>query len=81
MTGQIHTIMTRQIHSRSLFSGAGLTLALVISGALAYGQPSIQDLPNMGQQITPLAPVDSRFEPMNPGLPDNPDWLGRRSLP
>ena len=80
MTGQIHTIMTRQIHSRSLFSGAGLTLALVISGALAYGQPSIQDLPNMGQQITPLAPVDSRFEPMNPGLPDNPDWLAGQAV-
>jgi hypothetical protein len=80
MTGQLHSIVTRQIHSRSLFSGAGLTVALVVSGVLAYGQPGIQDLPNMGQRITPLAPQDSRFEPMNPGLLDNPDWLAGQAV-
>ena len=80
MTVRIHSIMTRETGSRSLFSGAGLTLALIVSGVLAYGQPSIQDLPNMGQQITPLAPQDSRFEPMNPGLPDYPDWLAGQAV-
>ncbi len=73
--------MTREVHGRFPLSAAGLTLALVISGALAHAQqPNIQDLPNMGQQITPLAPQGSRFEPMNPDLPDKPDWLAGQAV-
>ena len=34
----------------------------------------------MGQQITPLAPQGSRFEPMNPDLPDNPAWLAGQAV-
>jgi DNA-binding beta-propeller fold protein YncE len=34
-----------------------------------------QILPNTGQQITPLAPRAARFEPLNPGLSDNPQYL------
>jgi len=49
--------MTREVHDGFPHSAAGLTLALLISGGLAYAQPKIQELPNMGQQITPLAPV------------------------
>ena len=66
-------------------SAVGLTLALVISGALALAQstppvqptpPGIQSLPNMGQQITPLASQGSRFEPLDTGLNDpNGPWL------
>ncbi len=37
--------------------------------------PGIQSLPNMGQQISPLAPQGARFESLNPDLADNPDWL------
>ena len=29
----------------------------------------------MNQQITPLAPPTSQFQPMNPDLVDKPDWL------
>jgi DNA-binding beta-propeller fold protein YncE len=36
--------------------------------------PSAQLLPNMGQQITPLAPPGAQFVTMNPGLADQPDW-------
>jgi DNA-binding beta-propeller fold protein YncE len=57
-----------------------LTLAFVISGAPAYAQSGIQDLPNMGQQITPLAPRGSRFVPMKPDLPDNPAWLAGQAV-
>jgi DNA-binding beta-propeller fold protein YncE len=39
------------------------------------GDTTPQFLPNMGQQITPLAPPGSRFEYLNPGLADHPDWL------
>ncbi|MGA3317080.1 MAG: putative Ig domain-containing protein, partial [Candidatus Korobacteraceae bacterium] len=42
--------------------------------------PTAQSLPNLGQQITPLAPQDSRFEPMNPDLPDNPAWLAGQAV-
>src|ERR1017187_900576 len=42
--------------------------------------PPGQTLPNLGQQITPLAPQDSRFEPMNPDLPDNPAWLAGQAV-
>ena len=34
-----------------------------------------QILPNSGQQITPLAPADSSFVPLNPGLSDNPQYV------
>ena len=42
--------------------------------------PPAQALPNMGQQITPLAPPGSRFEPLNPDLPDNPAWLAGQAV-
>ena len=38
-------------------------------------QGGIQSLPNTGQQISPLVVQGARFENLNPGLPDNPDWL------
>jgi len=40
----------------------------------------IQNLPNMGQQITPLAPQGSRFVMLNPELPDNPAWLAGQAV-
>jgi soluble P-type ATPase len=39
----------------------------------------VQDLPNMGQQITPLAPQGSRFDMLNPDLSDRPDWLASQA--
>ncbi len=42
--------------------------------------PDVRVLPNMGQQITPLAPKDSRFETLNPDLPDNPAWLAGQAV-
>jgi DNA-binding beta-propeller fold protein YncE len=78
--------MRRELHERSLLA-AGLTLASVISGALACAQSTtpaanvgLQDLPNMGQQITPLAPLGSQFESLNPGLADKPDWLASNAV-
>ena len=40
----------------------------------------IQFLPNMGQQISPLAIQGSKFENLNPDLPDNPDWLAGHAV-
>ena len=84
--------MRREVHLPSPLSAAGLALALVLSGALAHAQspqpdiqilptPSnVQALPNMGQQITPLAPQGSRFEPLKPGLPDIPAWQAGQAV-
>jgi DNA-binding beta-propeller fold protein YncE len=33
-----------------------------------------QQIPNMGQEITPTAPPGAQFVTMNPGLVDQPDW-------
>lgn len=38
--------------------------------------PATQSLPNMGQQITPLAPEGSRFEPLDPELAYDPAFPG-----
>src|ERR1039457_1191058 len=85
--------MRREAHLPSPLSAAGLALALLLSGALAHAQspqpdiqilptPSnVQALPNMGQQITPLAPQGSRFEPLKPGLvPDFPAWQAGQAV-
>ena len=78
--------MNRVVSTSFPISSAGLTLALVISSALAYAQPRSQALPNMGQEITPLAPHGSRFEPLNPELPYDPafpagqSWLASHAV-
>ncbi len=41
---------------------------------------SAQVLPNTGQTLTPLAPRGARFEPLNPGLADNPQWLAGQAV-
>ncbi|HEX7556180.1 MAG TPA: beta-propeller fold lactonase family protein, partial [Leptolinea sp.] len=40
----------------------------------------IQTLPNTGQQISPLAIQDARFENLNPDLVDNPGWLAGQAV-
>ena len=66
--------MWRELYSRFSFLLVGLPVAFAITGALAQAQP--QALPNMGQQITPLAPPGAQFTALNPGLPaPAQDWL------
>ena len=76
--------MTTEVRGSLLLAAAGLVFAWVIAGVGAYAQqPGVlgqQDLPNMGQQITPLAPLGSRFESLNPDLPDRPDWLAGQAV-
>ena len=72
--------MTRNVHQRFQGSATALTLALAISGALARAQTDAQALPNLGQQITPRAPQGSRFEGLNPDLPENPNWLAGQAV-
>ena len=41
---------------------------------------NIQSLPNLGQQISPLAVQGSKFEYLNPDLADNPAWLAGQAV-
>jgi YVTN family beta-propeller protein len=66
--------MTREVRARFALSAVALAPALVVSCALVQAQPQPQQLPNMGQQITPLAPQGSQFVTLNPGAPLPPDW-------
>ncbi|MGA2589558.1 MAG: hypothetical protein ABSH32_06565 [Bryobacteraceae bacterium] len=76
--------MTKNMHRRLPCAVAALTMALCLLSTIARAQdtpnPDSQDLPNMGQQITPLAPLGSRFEPMNPDLTTNPSWLAGQAV-
>src|SRR5579859_6582278 len=66
--------MTKELHNLFPFLTGALTLALAASTAWAQAQP--QQIPNMGQQITPLAPVGTQFQGLNPGLgAPAQDWL------
>jgi hypothetical protein len=49
--------IARAVEKSFPLRAAGLVLALAVSGPLAQAQP--QQVPNMGQQITPLAPQGS----------------------
>jgi DNA-binding beta-propeller fold protein YncE len=42
--------------------------------------PTVQQLLNVGQQITPLAPYDSRFQPLVPGLAKYPSWQAGQAV-
>ena len=55
-----------------------IALALPTQGcgpAPAPGAAQAQELPNLGQVITPLAVAGARFDTLNPDLADNPNWL------
>ena len=54
--------------------------ATVQSPAVTPTPQGIQSLPNTGQQISPLAIQGARFENLNPGLPNYPDWLAGQAV-
>jgi YVTN family beta-propeller protein len=58
-------------YSRNTKHAMVLALLMLGLGSLSFGQV----LPNTGQQITPLAPINAAFVPLNPGLSDNPTYL------
>src|SRR5215472_16319954 len=52
-------------------------LIAVVPACVAQVQ---QAIPNSGQRITPLAPKGATFEPLNPRLPDNPQYLAGQAV-
>ena len=73
-----------KIHRMAYLWAAMLVIAgTVFTSCVPAPQPTpkgIQPLPNMGRQISPLAPQGSTFEPLNPGLADNPNWLAGQAV-
>jgi len=70
--------MKSELRWRLWSSAAGL-LALYLSVPLASGQLNLQpaeQIPNMGQQITPLGQLVT----LNPHLADNPDVLASQAM-
>jgi DNA-binding beta-propeller fold protein YncE len=65
---------------------AGLTSAQSIPARSGRGPaPAVntveaQNLPNSSQQITPTAPPGTRFEPLNPGLADFPQYVAGQAV-
>ncbi|MGC2660602.1 MAG: hypothetical protein WA324_21815 [Bryobacteraceae bacterium] len=65
---------------------ANAMLLLGLMTGISIGAP-FQDaaanklvIPNMEQKLTPLAPKGARFESLNPGLPDFPNYLAGQAV-
>jgi hypothetical protein len=83
MTGIISgtpTAVTATNHYTVTASNADGSTTATLTLEVIDADPSVQGLPNMGQQITLLAPEGSRFEPLNPDLADHPDWLAGQAV-
>ena len=57
-----------------------ILMAFAIAAVLTPALRAQEQLPNTGQQITPLAPASARFEPLNPGLSDNPLYTAGQAV-
>jgi len=74
MTIQRHTYMTTVCKLECRTRPLILAGSILLLPFLAFGQSTIQKLPNTGQQVTPLSLRGARFQPLNPGLADNPQF-------
>ena len=80
-TSWLPAMMEQEFSMRSIhWLVLSLTAVFFLLGVCSGDSPAQTLLPNLGQQITPLAPPNSRFEPMNPDLPDNPAWLAGQAV-
>ncbi len=78
----------KQLHRshRALMAAATVLLLLPLAAHAQKDRdddddaPAAQTLPNTGQTLTPLAPHLARFEPLNPNLADNPQYLAGQAV-
>lgn len=69
------------LHKRLSYVRWNFLLAILISPSFLMGQNSVNitapvtNVPNQGVRITPLAVPNSRFQTLNPGLKDFPDYV------
>jgi hypothetical protein len=78
VSGTPTTVTAKASYTVTASNLSGSTTATLIITVI--DAPPAQALANLGQQITLLAPQNSRFEPMNPDLPDNPAWLAGQAV-
>lgn len=60
-----------------------LVFSAACDGAFAQrdgDEPTAQVIPNTGQLITPTAPASARFEPLNPGSANYPEYLAGQAV-
>jgi len=74
--------MAIEVHARFTLTMLGLTLASIVSAGLAQPQSPPQQVPNMGQQITPLALQGWQFQGLAPdlGSPMVPGYLASQAV-
>jgi DNA-binding beta-propeller fold protein YncE len=64
------------MNKRNIFDRVVPAIFVLISPAFAHSQL----IPNSGQHITPNAPSGTKFEPLNPDLADQPDYLAGQAV-
>src|ERR1700686_3376620 len=72
--------ITRTWSNRTCRIRTTTTPALVLAFGLTLGLQAQQAIPNSGQQITPTAPTEAPFVPLNPGFADNPQYLAGEAV-
>lgn len=79
ITGTPTVVTAAANYTITATNASGNTSAIVNFTVMA--QPSQTELiPNMNQLITPLAPVNSSFQPLIPGLPKYPSWQAGQAV-
>jgi len=82
VSGAPTSVTSAANHTVTATNSGGSTTATLNITVMAPA-PSAQQIPNVGQQITPLAPYDSTFEPLVPGaaiLPKYPAWQAGQAV-
>jgi DNA-binding beta-propeller fold protein YncE len=58
----------------------GALAVAMLASIFSISARSANLIPNTGQEITPTAPTGARFEPLNPDLADNPQYLAGQAV-
>lgn len=74
ISGTPSVVTPTETYTVSVLTSSG-NAAAKVSITVDAVAPWAQNIPNMDQTITPLAPAGSQFQQLNPDLPDNPAWL------
>ena len=75
----IHTLESKRNPALAIVAVLAINASIASAQFPSMPSPS-QNLPNTGQRLTPLAVAGGGFQPLNPGLPDNPGWLAGQAV-
>jgi hypothetical protein len=74
------TVVTAATNYTVTATNSGGNTTAVLNITVIPSQSSAQLIPNLNQQITPLAPNNSNFQSLIPGLPDYPNWQAGQAV-